>query len=267
MLSCAAVSVPSQFAEPTATMIRASTIPKWRWRRRVDDLLSKAVYGNLAGFSQNRAVRKSPNAADGDLSTKGFSLWSGIDPSRLARVRDRYNEIIVDPAHSDFLTAGAKPAKAGQPVYRYLVRDAFLRNHYRGAYHLHSVAMWRTTNVPAEIAETQPPYSLKWHNDHHTVDTLKLFILLSDVTEDDGPFHFLSLEQTKRVIRRGFRDRHNYGIPLSEIEDRRHLHRLIGPVGTAAFCNTTVCLHKAGVPKSGRTRDILQFRFEAVRPM
>ncbi len=258
-------------------MIKSATIEGWNRRRLLDDYLSKLLYGNIAGFKNNRAGHGL--SVDDALSLTGAYELKRLDVSE---IHSRFLEIMLDPGHTLFLSSGGREAKNDQAIYRYVLKDAvssipaldellsgevatLLRSHYNVDYRLHSAAVWRTTHVPEDVAKNDPPYSLKWHCDHHTSDTVKLFVLLSDVTEQDGPFHFLDRANSKRIVWKGFRDRHNYAIGEDELEDPKALNRLTGPSGRSLFCNTTLCLHRAGIPDPGRTRDIAQFRFDAAR--
>ncbi len=47
---------------------------------------------------------------------------------------------------------------------------------------------WRIQHVPAEISEKFEINTNRFHFDDQYVDRIKIFIYLSDVTEDDGPF-------------------------------------------------------------------------------
>ncbi len=263
-------------------MIKLGVDSRWGPRRRIDDYLSKLLYGNTAGFKMNRAGRKVP-VADDELTRKGVCRFDGFCGSELlSEIRARYLEVVEDPQHSTLVARKGGNGPEDEQVYRYALTDplstipslsdllagpltAFLEEHYRRPFRFHSVGLWRTTHVPADIAVNDPPYSLKWHCDHHTTDTVKLFTLLSDVTDDDGPFHFLDRNRSKTILHQGFRDRHHYGIPLDVIEDPRYLQKFVGKIGDSVFCNTTECLHRAGIPAPGHTRDIMQFRFDGAR--
>ena len=258
-------------------MIKRATIKRWNRRRILDDYLSKLLYGNVAGFKNNRAGR--------GLSVNDSLTVTGVHELKqrdVSEIHSKFLAILQDPDHTLFLSSGGQEATNSDAIYRYLLKDAlgsipslrellsgetetFLRSHYHVDFRLHSAAVWRTTHVPKDVADTAPPYSLKWHCDHHTSDTVKLFVLLSDVTENDGPFHFLDRANSKRLVWKGFRDRHNYAVDEDELENPQILKKLTGSAGRSLFCNTTLCLHRAGVPEPGRTRDIAQFRFEAVR--
>lgn len=253
----------------------------------------RLIYGNMLGPKNNRIGRKrlqeAQRHAEGvpevsesaELRRDGCLFYRRIDPDRLATVHREYVEAINCPELTfKTSTAHNRPAKDGEPVYRIILQNPgqampaalalidsemqqFVMSYYGANFRLHSMVAWRNFHVPAEVSARTPPYSLRWHVDNHPSDTLKLFIALDEIGEDDGPLHFVTRQRTDELIRMGYRSRRRYGGTETALEDPVHVMRLTGPAGTAAFCNTTTNLHRAGVPTVGRCRDILQFRFEA----
>lgn len=133
---------------------------------------------------------------------------------------------------------------------------------YFGSYFdIQSVEVWRNYHVPAAEKGGAEVYSDFWHFDQRTIDFVKLFVNLSDVTEDDGPFHIQSRQRSRELLRKGFKNRKDYGLPLEEMDHPSHVVKAVGPAGTGLYCNTEVCLHRADIPKKGHFRDIIQFRF------
>jgi hypothetical protein len=59
----------------------------------------------------------------------------------------------------------------------------------------------------------------------------------------------------------GFENRKKYNLSEEILEDENYVFKGIGESGTSYLGNTEVCLHKAGTPKLGHQRDILQLRF------
>jgi hypothetical protein len=101
--------------------------------------------------------------------------------------------------------------------------------------------------------------SNRWHCDGRRTDLLKVFILLRDTDETMGPFHTLSIAETKKVLKQGYRSRNDVGPASSWMGGQAK--RLIGKAGDAMFCNTSLCLHRAGVPGLGKSRDMVELRF------
>jgi len=264
-----------------------------RSERFITEEVGRLIYGNLLGPKNNRIGRRrlekarrcavptpeAPGAAE--LCRDGCGFYDGIDRQRLEAVRREYFAAIEDPGQADRTGRSARRrAEPGEPIYRVIINDvsraiptavslidgglqSFLRSYYKARFRLHSMEAWRIFHVPADVLDGNSPYSLLWHVDGHPPDTMKLFVALDAIGEDQGPLHFVTKARTDTLVRLGYRNRHRYGGAVEALEDRQHVRRLIGLAGAAAFCNTTTNLHRAGVPEPGRHRDILQFRFEA----
>ncbi len=104
-----------------------------------------------------------------------------------------------------------------------------------------------------------------FHLDPEDVISFKVFIHLTDVDEDCGPFHALPAYLTKKVLAA-----ENYEgirfIPderVKELVGWDQVMRLIGPAGTVGLADTTRCLHFGGRPrKEGKPiRDMLVFQY------
>jgi hypothetical protein len=104
-------------------------------------------------------------------------------------------------------------------------------------------------------------YSNAWHCDNEPSERIKVFVALSDIGKDSGPTHLLSRQRTKELLQAGFKSRDDYGLPISQIEDPKNLTLFTGPVGSVMFVNVTQCLHRAGVPAEGRSRDVAEIQY------
>lgn len=221
-------------------------------------------------------IRSDPRA--GQYRRDGcFSVDAGFDRAALERIREAYLRVIhgseltythgdVVPGRGDYQKLVACPQWT-LPGIEDLLTDPIRRGieaYYGSHFRVHRVGGWRIVHIPPDVDDGKF-YASVWHVDNIPVSQLKLFINLSDVTDRDGPFHCVSIGRTEELIRMGFRDRYNYGLPDHVLEDGSHVVRAIGPMGSAVFCNTTLCLHRAGIPDFGRVRDILQFTFEPAR--
>ncbi len=104
-----------------------------------------------------------------------------------------------------------------------------------------------------------------FHMDPEDVISFKVFVQLTDVDDDCGPFHALPAHLTKDVLHAvGYR-----GITfltderVNELVGRDSVVKLTGPAGMVGMVDTTRCLHFGGRPrKAGRTvRDQLVFQY------
>jgi hypothetical protein len=98
-----------------------------------------------------------------------------------------------------------------------------------------------------------------FHCDHYIGNYFKLFINLHDVSEDHGPLEVFSIQNTKKFVSESnYKNRNNYNKLNS-----KYLYKNIGSHGDSLFCSTTMCLHRASVPKEKKFRDMLFVTFAA----
>ena len=110
--------------------------------------------------------------------------------------------------------------------------------------YLRGLEMWR--NLPTD---EPPKLSQLWHRDWDDVVNLKLFVYLSDVTEDSGPFTFAPGTQPGGPRQLDVKDR------LSDDEMAARIPReewvvCTGPPGTVVLADTCG-YHKGGKPTKG----------------
>ena len=100
-----------------------------------------------------------------------------------------------------------------------------------------------------------------YHLDDEDLTQLKLFLAVTETGDDQGPLTFLPADASRRV-------RSGFGAPIGRVTDERvektgvaeAAIRLVGPPGTAAFVDTSRCLHY-GSRANRRDRVILQIQF------
>ena len=120
-----------------------------------------------------------------------------------------------------------------------------LANAYVGMHsYLRGLEMWR--NLPTD---EPPKLSQLWHRDWDDVVNLKLFVYLSDVTEESGPFTFAPGTQPGGPRQLDVKDR------LSDDEMAERIPReewvvCTGPPGTVVLADTCG-YHKGGKPTKG----------------
>lgn len=252
----------------------------------------KLFFKNAAGFTRNvggiietRKYKKSEYKVKDsikplidELKTEGIiSLGKIYDDSQINQIMEKYEKLITDDKYSIpraknlDISNGKNPAFSRQinKAYKNLSEINLLLNdqikemveaYYGGNFQVMHVMCWRNQHVPESYMNTEV-YSERWHCDGRKTSILKLFVNLSNVTEDSGPFLIQKQSRTKKLIKMGFGNRHNYRIPMEVVEDPTHVIKAIGPAGSAFLCNTELCLHRASIPNKGHTRDIVQFQF------
>jgi len=141
---------------------------------------------------------------------------------------------------------------------------------YRSHFAILSVEGYRIHHVEPEIRRRIDAYSHWWHLDQRPVDICKVFINLSRVTPEDGPFTIASIDTSRRLLKNhAFRGRTDADFELADEQwQGGGAAQLLGPPGSAMLCNTQICLHRAGVPAPERHRDVLQLVLAAsMRPL
>jgi hypothetical protein len=150
------------------------------------------------------------------------------------------------------------------PELKKIVNDELINtlNHYwKSHFRVDRVSLYRNFHVPDDVRKEEEILSDRWHMDSGDPSRIKLFLMLNDVTEDHGPFHVISRENSKEIYRGGY-NRNKEGFSDSLVKDSANVIKATGPAGTAMLANTHMCLHRAGVPKKGNIRDVVSIRFE-----
>lgn len=117
-----------------------------------------------------------------------------------------------------------------------------------------SVLVFRTMNMPIDL-ETYDVYSNIWHQDSHDGDRLlKIFILLSDVAEDDGPFTYLDREGTLQHWAE-LAERWDFS-KFAKMPKFPEEKKVTGKRGDYLIINTANCMHRGSIPR--QHRDMMQ---------
>ena len=104
-----------------------------------------------------------------------------------------------------------------------------------------------------------------FHMDPEDTISFKVFIHLTDVDEDCGPFHALPADLTQKVLMAVDYKGINF-IPdetVGEIAGLGNVIRFTGPAGSVALADTTRCMHFGGRPRAAGkpVRDMLVFQY------
>jgi hypothetical protein len=257
-----------------------------RWLRRLpaDMEWGKRIFNNPTPFTEQLrgryflwkarlgGGRSSPSSEGLKSRQLGFRPLGRIaTDTQIAEVQAQLEKVLAVPRPDDFRFKGELAtrsilfAKDEVPGIMQLLTPevlAAVREYYGCNFQLLNVSAWRNWHIkPDSVADEA--YSNNWHTDCRRIDMLKVFIVATDVSDQDGPTHVLSREWTREVVRKGYKHRRDYQIPIDFIENPQHMVQLTGPAGTALLCNTNLCFHRAGIPGPGRYRDLIEFRFLA----
>ena len=251
-------------------------------------------YGNDAGLFENyrahRDLRRLQAATDGrDVQTdaraeflrrEGYLLLGKpYETALLATIHEKFQRLVIDPVASRPIGPRLREAIRGilNPLERIPELQDLLspeisrliRSYYGAHLRVVHVRLWRNLPVPPEYAR-QDVYSNLWHNDHDPVTLLRLFVYFSDgVTRETGATHFHPIPATRKIIRLGYLRRRAILPPARRLlEDKREICYFEGDIGSACLFNPQLCLHRAGVPRPGSHRDMVQFTIApADRPL
>lgn len=103
----------------------------------------------------------------------------------------------------------------------------------------------------SQSLKTHDIYSNIWHQDSHDgFKLLKIFVLLDDVTLDDGPFVFLDRKTTVKNFTR-LRERWSFE-NLKELKEYEDEIKFVGRKGDYIIINTALCMHRASIPSNFR---------------
>jgi len=104
-----------------------------------------------------------------------------------------------------------------------------------------------------------------FHMDPEDTISFKVFVHLTDVDEDSGPFHALPANFTQKVLKAVDYKGINF-IPdetVDKVAGLSNVIRFTGPKGSVALADTTRCMHFGGRPRAAGkpVRDMLVFQY------
>lgn len=125
-----------------------------------------------------------------------------------------------------------------------------------------AVQVRRTQNFNKNEKFNESIYSENYHCDKYLGTHFKQFIYLNDVDKDRGPFIFLNKKNSKKFIKNeNFSNR--FSNDISNEKYSKYEDYFIGQAGSSMLANTTECLHRAGIPRKSKFRDILVITYVA----
>ncbi len=264
------------------------TVPRMIWGN------DAGIRGNIRGELDRRRGRRAYEAASGspaptsteaeELRAQGFlRIDPGYAPGAFDRVRKSYLGLLASDETSEWNGVGKfrESSRSIIDAPRNLDGlDEILTPHVRSVvegyfgswFDVLVVEAWRTLALAGVTEDTAvEAYSNQWHNDRYPTSWLRIFIYLSDgVTRETGAFRCHPIPSTKQIVRSGGYLRRSLMLASTRaaLEDESRIVYFEGNAGDACLANAMHCLHRAGVPKAGSTRDILAFTFKpAPKPL
>ena len=254
---------------------------------KIDFIFSRFVFGNAAGTKQNiygilelwnsrrkftgGRVNNKSNVLAKNIDDLGFSKakWH-YDNSIISNLRNNlYNSIKKGDTFKSFDSQGnlanqrMKDAVGEKKLVRKLVNEhlksdlfAYFQSHFKVFYPI----CWRqypisNTDIKRNV------YSNLWHCDSGKTSIITAFILLADVTENNGPTNIISKQDTKKALSMGYINRDNYGKSKNFFKNEADIFKCTGKAGSIFYLNTRECLHKAGEISKGHYRDVMMLTF------
>ncbi|MFH2135424.1 MAG: hypothetical protein ABII81_09660 [Pseudomonadota bacterium] len=134
--------------------------------------------------------------------------------------------------------------------------DSVLKLYLGDGYTINEGRLWRNYPIPQQYRNSEL-FSQYWHYDK-VVDfrNIQLFVLLGDVTVDDGPFEFVVRPDEKKIMHSVLK-RNNEDLNIRGIKTKK----LIGSRGDSFLFSTGSTPHRAGIPAEGHFRDIFSIAF------
>ena len=115
-----------------------------------------------------------------------------------------------------------------------------------------------------ENSESKYKGSQLLHRDGDDLRIVKVWILCSDVTSENGPTVLISAEESEKICR-NLKYRQGYKIPLETEQsltiDENHFNKAIGSLGTVYFTDTDRLLHFGSRTESTNERLVLMIHY------
>ncbi len=251
----------------------------FRNKFKFDIFLGEILYKNRVGFHLNKLGldRWKANEKYSNDNKRHFPLGYHFleisNKKALQEIKEKYEKIIFE--NKDNLYKG----KEGDPKSFFMIKNILkevpsvleiltpdvlekIYQYYGAHFKISHVSAYRTKHI-THPETSREVYAYKLHYDRHPVDTLKLFVALSDITIKDGPLSFFDKNFSRTLLKKGYKERDDYGNAENLINESEKKKTFIGKMGSAVICDTATCLHMAGIPEKNCQRDILIFEFQS----
>jgi len=255
--------------------------------KEIDTGIGRQVFGNTASFTKNfeggfrkkmiylgQDSKKNLHRKPSEFELTGYyKLKKSIDNSIMTEILSKHQNMIEDDEYSfpgptykgKYYTRHLKRPYRDIPEFSKLLTHEIietLEEYYHGYFKVELIECGRNYSVPLDVQKEKEFFSSRWHNDRQRTYYTKLFVNLSDVTDNDGPSHIMTRSRTTQLLKMGFKNRVNYNLPIEVVEDKKYLFKGTGTIGTAYLCNPQLCFHRAGMPAPNHQRDLITLRFE-----
>ena len=128
-----------------------------------------------------------------------------------------------------------------------------IESHFGSYFAVDEAKAYRSFPIATDDIEDLANTTYNWHIGGHSPVTLKMFVLLTDVTEEDGP-----TEISRSAITSFSSDDRDIYTYTDVAPD--NVEKLTGSKGTTYLFAHEQKLHRAGIVQEGRSRDVIYFR-------
>jgi hypothetical protein len=255
-------------------------------RSRLNILIGRKLFYNDGGFISNaigRHVKKRDtknskklgfhsyqNSAVQDLRLKGFLISNNtVDEALmddLAKTWDRWasKQEVPDDGRLELSSADSSDdVNEFLPMLQKLITkevEDTLESYFESYSRIINFHIYRNRKALNRSELNSYGATANWHTDGSTSESIKLFFMLSEVNEKNGPMEVISRADTKKVIKNNklfYPD--TTGETVNYISKECEITSLRGKKGTSFFGLTNDVLHRATIPNEGEFRDLIVF--------
>ncbi len=254
----------------------------------VNTLIGQLVFTNAAGFLQNvigkitviigrqRYRNKQITLNDVENATflrnNGFLLLDNIVPVATIRsLKKKFDKWCEE--NKGYESQYRLQASSADPSLNFLETfpeakelvttelEKVIEHYYSCDFDVINIHIYRTRRPESTSREnSKVAYggTLCWHSDGSITDTLKVFFLLSKVTDTDGPMLLIDKNSSKKLFRKYLPYYHpKHGQPTNPVFNNWS-DSYTGAVGRCLIVDTNRCLHRASIP-TVKPRDMITF--------
>lgn len=260
-----------------SSSVNRECFKNWKKAKKNSPLLStnlhkqflKNGYASLGHVFSLKDIESLQMEFEEAINSEKFSESPYKDP----KIREAYN-------HGGFLgdveeyRRDIKDCEKSLPTVKKLLKNQKFKNliseiigcqYYELSYP--GILAWRNYHVPSHISNKFEIITNRFHFDSQLVDRFKIFIYLSDVSIEDGPFQHFPKSYSRTLLLKGFQEEKRKasitcGLSPSILNSPK-LIKHVGKAGHVLVCATSFCLHRAGEVAPGHWRDLLQI---SIRP-
>ncbi len=243
----------------------------------IDVILGRIIYGNNASFISNfrgrfllNTNRKSDKLSTPEalqLDREGWLKLSDCNDLKIInsiklKFQENIKKVEFDSSgRFDFSSINNLNFFKDFPETLSLFNNKiqkYLSDYYKNKFTITNVHIYRILKPNDKLKNNYKLYgaTASWHNDGSNVDTLKVFIPLDVIGDDDGPMEFIGKSMTKKIIRNNIITFSQEKI--SEEIIKGDFKKMLFQKEDAYIINTNECMHRATSPNSNY-RDLLVY--------